>query len=97
MKSYLKKQITTDFIPDQVLDFHEIELLDNYNIEKILVEFIEDNYLAENEKLLVITGKGKVVKPQVLLLLKQNKFIKSYNFAGYYNGQDGAIEIILKQ
>lgn len=47
------------------------------------------------KRVLVITGKGKVVKPSVFKLLKQSKKVKEFKTAGYFNGQEGAFEVIL--
>jgi DNA-nicking Smr family endonuclease len=84
------------FIPDSELDFHEFGILTEYEIEVILNNYIEDSYLLNLKNLLIITGKGKVVRPLVNKLLKINKYVESFNKAGYFNGQDGAIEVVLK-
>ncbi|HEX9804928.1 MAG TPA: Smr/MutS family protein [Candidatus Dojkabacteria bacterium] len=88
--------IDPDFIADDELDFHDFGILDNYQIEKILYEFIENSYYLEYEKLLIISGKGKVVRPAVEKLLKKNSHVAKFKKAGYYNGQEGAFEVILK-
>ncbi len=84
------------FIAGDTLDFHNYNELTNYDIEDILYKFIEDSFVAGYEQILIITGKGRVVKPLVHKLLSKNKYIKSYKKAGYYNGQDGAVEVYLK-
>jgi len=66
-----------------------------FDIEKILQEFIEDSYVEGHRNLLVITGKGRVVKPTVERKLKGIKYIKNFKIAGYFNGQDGAFEVEL--
>lgn len=83
------------FIPDATLDFHEYDSLNPYDIEKILNDFIEDSYIYGHKNLLVITGKGRVVRPFVNKFLKMNKYVEEYKAAGYFNGQDGAYEVIL--
>lgn len=82
-----------EFIPDTTLDFHNRGPLHPYDIEKILHEFIEDSQLASHTQLLIITGKGQVVRPTVNRLLKQHPQVKEFNHAGYFNGQDGAFEV----
>ncbi|MBD3363543.1 hypothetical protein GF362_07550 [Candidatus Dojkabacteria bacterium] len=83
------------FQPDKELDFHNLENFTKYDIEKTLKEFIEDSYVAGLSRLLVITGKGKVIKPLVKKLLSQNKYVERFKTAGYYNGQEGAFEVFL--
>ena len=88
------------FLPQAELDFHELGVLTAYDIEKYLNEFLEDCYIAKLKNVLVITGKGNVVRPAVLKLLselqKKNKFVESFKTAGYFNGQSGAVEVVLK-
>lgn len=78
------------------LDYHDLGPLTNYDIEKILNEFLEDSYIAMHKYVRVITGKGQVVRPYVQKLLKTNKYVEKFKTAGYFGGQDGAIEITLK-
>ncbi|MCA9381074.1 Smr/MutS family protein [Candidatus Dojkabacteria bacterium] len=80
---------------DAELDFHQFGIIDTADIEKILFEFIEDSHYYDKKNLLVITGKGKVVKPLVKKLLGQNPYVKKFKQAGYFNGQEGAFEIEL--
>ncbi len=88
------------FTPEAILDFHTFGLLTSFEIEKYLKEFLEDSYIQKLQNVLVITGKGEVVRPAVLKLLdefvKEGKFIESFKTAGYFTGQSGAFEIILK-
>lgn len=84
------------FVAEAELDFHHFGQLTDFDIEKILFEFLEDSYVSSKSNLLVITGKGPVVRPLVQKLLKQNKFVKNFNVAGYFNGQDGAFEVELR-
>jgi DNA-nicking Smr family endonuclease len=88
--------MSIEFIPDSELDFHNFGVLNAAEIEKLLSEFIEDSYIANKNYLLIITGKGKFVRPLVKNLLRENKYIKSFKTAGYFNGQDGAFEVVLK-
>jgi len=101
----LQKALNNEFIAEGELDFHNTHLpksygghggvLLPYDIEKLLNEFLEDCHVAGYENVLVIVGKGKVVKPLVQKLLKQHKFVKTFKQAGYFNGQDGAYEVAL--
>jgi DNA-nicking Smr family endonuclease len=84
------------FRHDSQLDFHKYGKLDHFDVEKILSEFIEDEYHVGHKALLVIVGTGQMVKPVVSKLLKMNKFVKEFGEAGYFNGQKGAYEVILK-
>ena len=94
-KKNANKQLFNEFLPQAQIDFHEFGLLTNYDIEKYLNEFLEDCYISKLDKVLVITGKGNVVRPLVIKLLKQNKLVKSFKQAGYFNGQSGAVEVEL--
>ncbi len=84
-----------DFPYQAEIDYHNFGILDQYEIEKLLLEFLEDSYISKLKNVLVITGKGKVVRPLVQKLLKGNKFVESFKQAGYYNGQEGAFEVVL--
>jgi DNA-nicking Smr family endonuclease len=84
------------FRHDSQLDFHKYGLIDHFDVEQILSGFIEDEYISGNKALLIITGTGSMVKPTVAKLLKMNKFVKEFGEAGYFNGQKGAYEVILK-
>jgi len=88
------KNITL-FYAQAELDYHELGLLTAYDIEKILSEFLEDSYIQGLKNVLVITGKGQTVKPLVSKLLPKNKYVESFKIAGYFNGQEGAIEVTL--
>jgi len=84
-----------EFIPQDQIDFHELGILTSFDIEKYLNEFLEDSYISKLERVLVITGKGSVVRPKVMALLKSSKFVSKYKSAGYFNGQGGAFEVEL--
>lgn len=84
------------FIPQATLDYHEFGVLLNFDIEQKLNIFLEDSYYKDYFQVLIITGKGKVVKPLVYKLLKSSKYVESFNLAGYFNGQGGAFEVNLK-
>ncbi len=78
------------------MDFHEFGILDHFDVEKILNEYLEDEHVSGNKALLIITGTGKMVKPLVAKLLKTHRLVKEFSEAGYFNGQKGAYEVILK-
>lgn len=88
--------IINDFIAQAELDFHEFGELTTYDIEKYLNEFLEDCYISKLQRVLIITGKGKVVRPLVMKLLKINKYVSTFKTAGYFNGQSGALEVEIK-
>ena len=90
------KENSIKFYPQVELNYHNLGVLTIYDIEKLLLEFIEDSYIQGYKYLLVITGKGKIIRPLVNKLLKFNEYVSQYNRAGHFNGQDGAIEITLK-
>lgn len=83
------------FIPQAQLDFHEYGELLAFDIEHILETFIEDSYFSDLQYLLIITGKGHVVRPMVEKLLKENNYVNECKPAGYFNGQSGAFEVVL--
>lgn len=85
-----------EFEADAEYDFHQFEELLPFDVEKHLTEFIEDSFVAGHKNLLIITGKGSMVRPTVRKLLPSNKHVKEFRHAGYFNGQDGAFEVILK-
>lgn len=86
-----------DFIPDAEIDFHNFGELLPFDVERILNEFIEDSYVSNHKTLLVITGKGKMVRPEVQKLLNRNQHVEKFKQAGYFNGQSGAFEVWLKE
>lgn len=79
------------------LDFHDFGILDAFEIESILNEFIEDAYHSGFRKVLVVTGKGAVIRPMAPKLLKKNQYVENFTQAGYFTGQSGAFEVTLKQ
>jgi len=84
-----------EFVPQSELDFHNLGELTTYDIEKYLNEFLEDCYINKLSRVLVVTGKGLIVRPLVLRLLRNHKYVDGYKPAGYFNGQSGAVEIEL--
>lgn len=85
------------FFEDAKIDFHEFGPLRDFEIVKIIEDFLLEEHANGSKYLLVITGKGKVVRPIVEEQLKLSKFVESYKRAGYFNGQGGAFEVVLKE
>jgi len=86
---------STRFVPDDELDFHGMGVLTPYEIKIILDEFIEDSYSTGHNRVLVIVGKGKVVRPEVSKNLKQHIHVQRFKTAGYHTGGSGAYEVFL--
>jgi len=85
-----------DFIPQATFDYHNLGVLNSYEIERYLLEFFQDCTFLGYKRVLVITGKGQVIRPLVNKLLKQSDYVFEYKVAGYFNGQEGAFEVTLK-
>lgn len=84
-----------DVIDDQI-DFHDLGILSRDEIRHFTLDFLERSKASKFEKVRIITGKGSVVRPEVQKVLKNSKLVKKFKFAGYFSGQDGAIEVELK-
>jgi DNA-nicking Smr family endonuclease len=84
------------FTAEAELDYHTYGIVTSFEIEKYLSEFLEDSYISSFRHVLIITGKGKVIRPLVEKLLSQNRYVSSFKKAGYFTGQEGAFEVILK-
>jgi DNA-nicking Smr family endonuclease len=91
-----KSKLGEHFVPDFSIDFHKFGPMNSYEIEKRVREFVEDSYAAGGNRLLIITGKGKTVRPIAQEILGTSDIVEEYRYAGYFNGQDGALEVILK-
>jgi DNA-nicking Smr family endonuclease len=85
------------FTPQATLDYHDRGPLSKYEIEKLLEDFLLESYTDGLNKVLIITGKGQVVRPIVSKSLKKNSLVQKSSKAGYYNGQSGAFEVYLKK
>ncbi len=83
------------FKPEAQFDFHPLGVLTVEEIEFYTDKFLEEQRAIGNTKLIIITGKGRVVRPVVERVLKDYRFVKEYRRAGYFNGQEGAFEIVL--
>ena len=95
-KNVTKKPFVFDeFVPQRELDYHDKGILDVFQIENMLDIFVEDCYLGGIKRVLIITGKGIVVRAVVKKHLKKVKYVKSFNMAGYFNGGSGAFEVEL--
>ncbi|MBN1618472.1 Smr/MutS family protein [Candidatus Dojkabacteria bacterium] len=98
-KKYSKAQITKIdpvFVADAKLDYHDRGSMTPYEIETILNEFLENSYSAGYHNVLIITGKGQIVRPLIKSLLPKHKLVSRFKFAGYFNGQTGAFEVWLR-
>lgn len=83
----------SEFIPQATIDFHKFGLLSEYDVEQKLANFLEDAYIQNLTQVLVITGKGEMVRPLVKKLLEKSDLVESFETAGYFNGQTGAFEV----
>ena len=77
------------------LDYHQLGILTREEIIFQLHDFIEMAVASGETHVRIVTGKGKVVRPLVQFELRKIKMVKSFEFADYFNGQDGAIEVEL--
>src|SRR5687768_13042330 len=91
-----KQKDFENFIIERELDYHQFGIIDKLDVERILNEFIEDSYVKELKYLLIITGKGPLIQPLVPKLLVKNLYVEDFRIAGYFTGQEGAYEVILK-
>jgi DNA-nicking Smr family endonuclease len=85
------------FREQATLDMHEFLPLPHDEIRDMIRKFIEEQYKMGSYQIKIITGKGVVVRPMTLKILSKSPYVKQFRFAGYYTGQDGAIEILLAQ
>lgn len=84
-----------EFISEAKIDFHEFGPMTEFDIEQRLLHFLEDCHIARLSSVLVVTGKGQVVRPLVERLLQRSKLVEKFQSAGYFNGQTGAFEVSL--
>jgi DNA-nicking Smr family endonuclease len=97
-KSFVSSMPYEDmFVEQACLDIHEFGPMLHADIHKMIEEFIEDQYNAGLSRIRIVTGKGLVVRPMTLRILKKSQYVKEFRFAGYFTGQNGALEILLKQ
>jgi DNA-nicking Smr family endonuclease len=85
------------FDAEAELDYHNRGSLSQFEIEQIFENFINETHSMGLDRVLIITGKGQIVKPKVANLLKQSSKVREYRQAGFSNGQDGAFEVTLKE
>lgn len=83
------------FFPDDILDFHHLGILTPEQISYEADKFINNSHQSGHQFIRIITGKGRVVRPTVIRVLRQHRLIKDFKQAGYYEGQDGAYDIKL--
>lgn len=83
------------FREQATLDMHDFLPLPHDEIRTMIKNFIEEKYHQGLFQIKIITGKGRVARPIALQLLKKSPYVKQYRFAGYFTGQDGALEVLL--
>jgi DNA-nicking Smr family endonuclease len=81
---------------DAKIDFHEFGEISREEVSFHFDQFIKENLALKNLNLLIITGKGQLIRPEVQSLLKGDKRVESFRSAGYFNGQTGAFEVKLR-
>jgi DNA-nicking Smr family endonuclease len=84
------------FIEQAKLDIHDFGPMLHADIHKLIEDFILDSYNSGFTRIRIVTGKGIVVRPMTLRILKKSPYVAEFRFAGYFSGQNGAIEILLK-
>ena len=63
------------------------------NVEK----FLDDCYLASVSPVTIIHGKGTgILKKGIQQMLKKHKYVKSYRYGTYGEGEDGVTIVELK-
>jgi DNA-nicking Smr family endonuclease len=85
------------FREQATLDMHEFLPLPHDEIRDMIRTFIEEQHSLGKYQIKIITGKGQVVRPITLKIVSKSPLVKQFRFAGYYSGQNGAIEILLAQ
>ena len=88
--------IFSEFIPENQLDLHKFGEIHPGEAEIQIERFINQSYAEGFNKVLVITGKGLVLRPLAKKVLKKHSKVKSFQPAGFSNGQDGAFEVVLR-
>lgn len=96
MKKYIQPKKDIFFIPEDRLDFHYLDKFDSFEIETRADQFIEDSYIRKLKNVIIIVGKGEVIRPFVKKILERNKFIEEFRAARYENGGSGAFEVTIK-
>lgn len=89
-KSFIKK----DHIYDTKIDVRGKNSLDAiYEIDK----FLDDSFIANLSEVTIIHGKGTgILRNNVIDFLKKHKLVKSFSFANFNEGADGATVVKLK-
>ena len=66
------------------LDLHG-EIRDSARV--LVNEFIHDNYILRNRKVIIVHGIGKgIIKDEVYKVLSKNKYVESYHLNSYNLG-----------
>lgn len=98
-KNYTLEDLRTlfeDFHPQATFDYHEKGILNTHSVELLYEKFIQESIEENYKRILIITGKGDLVRPKVRLLLSRDKRVEKFSKAGYFQGQDGAFEVYLR-
>lgn len=60
-------------------------------------KFLDDSFIANLNEVIIIHGKGTgILRRNILEFLKKHKLVKSFSFAGFSEGGDGATIVKLK-
>ncbi|MCA9376470.1 Smr/MutS family protein [Candidatus Nomurabacteria bacterium] len=89
------KVMFDEFKAEVELDYHSYGILTPEAVRHIYHEFIKECQTNSKKRLLIITGRGAVVRPTIQKVLRSDKRIERYNIAGTFNGKSGAFEVIL--
>lgn len=85
-----------DFHPEATFDYHDKGILNSHTVELLYDQFVQESITDNFKRVLIITGKGDLVRPKVRLLLSRDKRVEKFSKAGYFQGQDGAFEVYLR-
>jgi len=88
INKYKPQNSDESFIPEDILDCHEFGQIPYFEIVKLIEEFIEDSFNNEFYKVRIITGKGKIIRPLTINILKKSEYVENFNFSDYWSGQD---------
>jgi DNA-nicking Smr family endonuclease len=94
-KEFIKRQ-QLDFPSQATLDYHNRGILDAFDVEKIFDDFAYDCVSKNYLYLIVICGKGKLVRPTIQKVLKTHTLVEYFKDGGYYTGGKGAFLVKLK-
>lgn len=94
INSFSKSFIKKDHIYDTKIDVRGKNSTDAiYEIDK----FLDDSFIANLNEVTIIHGKGTgILRNNVIDFLKKHKLVKSFSFANFNEGADGATVVKLK-